>query len=60
MSKMAEQEYQQRIDADQLKPENYELWGRVAGTHGGRLIAMPIDQSKIWPDGTALYVRVEE
>jgi hypothetical protein len=35
----------------------YELWGRVFGSHGGRLSAMPIDPRGVWPDGTALYVR---
>jgi hypothetical protein len=38
----------------------YELWGRVFGTHGGRLSAMPIDPRGVWPDGTALYVKVKK
>jgi hypothetical protein len=35
----------------------YELWGRVFGSHGGRLSAMPIDPRGVWPEGTAVYVR---
>lgn len=60
MSKMAEHEYQQRMAADQPEPETYELWGRVFGTHGGRVLAMPIDSRNIWPDGTALFVKVQK
>ncbi len=60
MSKMAQFEYENRLAADQPKPEEYELWGRVFGTHGGRLIAMPIDPRGVWPDGTALFVRVKK
>jgi hypothetical protein len=39
------------------EPE-YELWGALAGGPGAR---WPVEQIEelVWPDGTALYVRVE-
>jgi hypothetical protein len=44
-------------EAAEAAAAEYELWGRVFGSHGGRLSAMPIDPRGVWPDGTALYVR---
>lgn len=36
-----------------------ELWGRVTGGPGGRWAVEQID-GRVWPDGMALYVRVEK
>ena len=57
MSKMAEQEYEQRMAADQTKPEEYELWGAVAGVPGGRWSVTQVNPEAVWPTGVALYVR---
>jgi len=37
----------------------YELWGRVAGGPGSRWPVEQID-GRLWPLGTALYVRAEK
>jgi hypothetical protein len=41
------------------EPE-YEPWGIIMGSPGGRWVTSQVETSKIWPDGTALYVRVGE
>jgi hypothetical protein len=59
MSKMAEQEYENRMAADQPRPEEYEyeLWGAVAGAPGGRWSVTQVNPEAVWPTGVALYVR---
>lgn len=62
MSKMAEQEHQQRMDADQTQPDEYkyELWGAVAGAPGGRWSVTQVNPEAVWPTGVALYVKVKK
>jgi hypothetical protein len=35
----------------------YELIGRIKGTHGGRWMLDVEDKAAAWPDGTAVYVK---
>ena len=61
MSKMAELEYENRLAADQPKPEEeYELWGAVAGAPGGRWSVTQVNPEAVWPTGVALYVKVKK
>ena len=64
MSKMSELDYEQRMAADQPRPEEYqyELIGTIDGSYGGRWVVSPLNPAAVWPDGMALYVRrrVEE
>jgi len=40
---------------------DYELWGIIQGSPGGRWVASQLDPVKIYPIGTALYVcRMEQ
>ena len=47
----------QRLTGSEYLAPQYELWGRVTGGHGSR---WPVEQfdGRIWPDGTALYVKI--
>jgi hypothetical protein len=50
-------EMQALTESDYLEPQ-YELWGRVIGASGGRWPVVGQFDGRIWPVGTALYVRV--
>jgi hypothetical protein len=47
----------QSLTESEYREPHYELWGRVTGGHGGRWAFEQFD-SRVWPDGTALYVKV--
>ena len=38
----------------------YQFWGTINGSPGGRWVATQINPNEIWPVGTALYVRLGE
>ncbi len=38
----------------------YELWGIIMGSPGGRWVTSQVDTHKIYPVGTALWVKVGE
>jgi len=40
----------------EVEPEEYELWGIIMGSPGGRWVASQLDPAKVYPVGTALYV----
>ena len=38
----------------------YELWGIIQGSPGGRWVTSQLDPAAAYPVGTALYVRVKK
>lgn len=48
------------IEEVRPEPEEYELWGTIQGSPGGRWVVSPLNPAAVYPVGTALYVKVKK